>query len=61
MEMWMKVTYAILMGMMIIAIWPRAKHMLTNSPKPSGDDWRAVLLPIAGVILFVMLLISSVR
>ncbi len=60
MEMWMKVTYAILIGMMIIAIWPRAKHMLTNSPKPTGDDWRSVLLPLAGVVLFVMLLISMV-
>lgn len=56
----MKVTYAILLGMMIIALWPRAKHMLTNSPKPTGDDWRSALIPLVGVVLFVMLLISMV-
>lgn len=60
METWMKVASALLMGMMIIFILPRAKHMLKHSPKATGSDWKAVLIPLLGVVLFVMLLISMV-
>ncbi len=60
MEMWMKITYAILLGMMVLFIWPRAKDMLQNSPKATGSDWKAVLIPLLGVVLFIMLLISMV-
>mgnify|MGYP001050231705 CR=1 FL=1 len=60
MDMWMKVLYAVLLGMMVLFLWPRAKHMIANSPKATGSDWKAVLIPLLGVILFVMLLISMV-
>jgi hypothetical protein len=60
MDMWMKVVSALLMGMMVIFLWPRAKHMIANSPKATGSDWKAVLIPLLGVVLFVMLLISMV-
>jgi len=60
MDMWMKVLYAVMLGMMVLFLWPRAKHMITNSPKATGSDWKSVLIPLLGVVLFVMLLISMV-
>ena len=60
MDMWMKVMYAVLLGMMVVFLWPRAKNMIENSPKATGSDWKAVLIPLLGVVLFVMLLISMV-
>lgn len=60
MDMWMKVLYAVLLGMIVIFLWPRAKQMIENSPKATGSDWKSVLIPLAGVVLFVMLLISMV-
>ncbi len=60
MDTWMKVIYAVLLGMMVIFLWPRAKHMIQNSPKATGSDWKSVLIPLLGVVLFVMLLISLV-
>lgn len=60
MDMWMKVMYALLLGMMVVFLWPRAKNMIENSPKATGSDWKAVLIPLLGVVLFVMLLISMV-
>ena len=60
MEMWMKIGYALLLGMMIMFVFPRAKQMLKESPKVSGNEWMGVLIPIIAVVLFVMLLIKLV-
>jgi hypothetical protein len=60
-SMWLKIGSAVLLGAMLIYIWPRAKYMLKESPKAEKGDWGAVLLPIAMVVLFVILLISMVR
>lgn len=57
---WIKIFSAVMLGMMILVLWPRAKQMLHNSPKATRSDWQAVLLPLLGVVLFVMLLISLV-
>ncbi|MBT3014097.1 MAG: hypothetical protein KUF77_19335 [Candidatus Thiodiazotropha sp. (ex Lucina aurantia)] len=57
---WTKIIWVILLGAMILFLWPRAKHMLKNSPKAQAGDWQAVLLPIAFVIGFVILLIMMV-
>jgi len=61
METWMKISYALLLGMMLVFLWPRAKAMMQNSPKASSGDWRSVIIPILGVFLFVLLLIQMVR
>jgi hypothetical protein len=60
MDMWMKIGSALLLVAMLAVIWPRAKHMLANSPKGSGDDWRTFVIVIAAVALFVLLLIQMV-
>ncbi|MCM8857671.1 MAG: hypothetical protein LC541_17830 [Candidatus Thiodiazotropha sp.] len=57
---WSKIIWAVLLGAMILFLWPRAKHMLKNSPKAEQGDWQAVLLPIAFVVGFVILLIMMV-
>ncbi len=57
---WMKIFSALLIIMMLVYIVPRAKDMLTNSPKASNNDWLAALIPLILVIGFVFLLIKSV-
>ncbi|HEY9051274.1 MAG TPA: hypothetical protein VIQ03_06995 [Gammaproteobacteria bacterium] len=56
----MKIGYALLLGMMVFLLYPRAKHMLKNSPKASGDDWRAVLIPLVLLVLFLIFLVKMV-
>lgn len=60
-SIWMKLLYALPLLLMVIWLLPRARHMFSNSPKAQTGDWRAALLPIVAVILFVLLLIASVR
>ncbi len=57
---WMKIGSALLLGAMVVMIWPRAKVMITQSPKGSASDWKAALFPIVMVVLFVLFLISIV-
>lgn len=58
---WTNIIYALVLGAMIIFIWPNAKHMLKNSPKGSGDDWRGFLIPMAAIVLFVVFLVMMTR
>ena len=57
---WMKLGSALVLGLMLVVLFPRAKQMLIQSPKGSGDDWRAFLIPVALVAGFVVLLIMMV-
>ncbi len=57
---WMKIFSALLIVLMLVYLLPRAKDMLKNSPKASGNDWLATLIPLILVIAFVFLLIKSV-
>lgn len=61
MEMWMKVSYALILGAMVIFLWPRAKAMLKDSPRAESGDWRSVAIPLLLVVVFVLFLISMVR
>lgn len=61
MDLWIKIAVAGVLGYMVIRLWPAANQMLKHGPKGSGNDWRAVLLPIGAVVLFVLLLIMLVR
>lgn len=58
MDLWMKIGSALLLVMMIAFIFPRARHMLKNSPKGSSSDWQGFVFLIGGVVLFVLLLIK---
>ena len=58
---WTKWITAGLLVMMIIYIFPRAKQMLSNSPKGSNQDWMGFAFVIGLVTLFVIFLIMMVR
>jgi hypothetical protein len=58
---WMDIGYALLAGAMIVVLWPHAKHLLTNSPKPPPGAWQNVALIILAVMGFVALLVMMVR
>jgi len=53
---WMKIGSALLLGAMILFLWPRAKQMMQNSRKAEPGEWQGVLLPILAVVGFVILL-----
>jgi hypothetical protein len=58
--MWMEIGAALLMGMMVIILFPRARQMLKESPKGSTADWMSFIIPIACVVGFVVLLMNLV-
>jgi len=58
---WMQIASAIMIIAMIVFLWPRAKHMVENSPKAEKGDWMSFIVPIAAVIGFVILLIMMVQ
>ena len=57
---WLKISSAIFLILLLVFLLPSAKHMLTNSPKPEKGDWQAVLLPLIGVVGFIVLLVWMV-
>ena len=58
---WAKWITAGLLLMMIVFLFPRAKHMLQNSPKGSSQDWSGFIFIIGFVALFIVFLIMMVR
>tara|TARA_Y100001935_G_C17285936_1_gene500380 strand:- start:1335 stop:1517 length:183 start_codon:yes stop_codon:yes gene_type:complete len=58
---WMKILSVVAGVMMLIFLWPAYKHWSKNSPKSEKGDWAAVLLPLSGVVLLVLVLVLSVR
>jgi len=61
MPFWLKITVAVVLGLMLIRLWPVAMHQLKHGPKGSSEDWRAALLPILAVTGFVVLLVMMVK
>ena len=57
---WMMIGSAILLGAMIVYLWPRAKQMMKESRKAEAGEWQSVLLPILAVAGFVVLLVMMV-
>ena len=57
---WMAIATAILIAMMIVVLWPRARQMLKESPEGSTSDWMSALIPLGVVVLFVILLMAAV-
>ena len=60
MDMWMKIGSALLLGMMLIIVWPKAKIMIKESPKGSAQEWKSALIPLLLVAGFIILLILAV-
>lgn len=57
---WLKIGSAVFLIAMIVFMWPRMKHAVTNSPKGSSSDWMGFIVPLAAVIGFIVLLINMV-
>jgi len=57
MATWMKIGWALLLGVMVAALLPRLREVMTHTPKAGRDDWAAALLPLAVVVAFVALLL----
>ena len=60
MDLWMKILSAVLIVMMLVFLLPRAKQMMTESPKGSAQDWMGALIPLGAVVAFVVLLMALV-
>lgn len=58
---WIKISSAIFLILMLVFLIPRAKGMLTNSPKAEKGDWTGALIPIIGVVGFIIVLIWLVQ
>ncbi|MGU9956512.1 MAG: hypothetical protein ACNYPI_02350 [Arenicellales bacterium WSBS_2016_MAG_OTU3] len=47
--------------MVLVRMYPTAKHWLENGPKGSASDWISAAIAIVAVIVFILVLMSSVR
>ncbi len=59
-DMWLKIGSALLLGAMLVMIWPRARIMMQEGRKGSAEEWKSALIPLLLVAGFVLLLILSV-
>ncbi len=57
---WLKIGSALFLLAMLAMLFPRAKHMVLNSPKGSLQDWMGYIVPMAVVAAFIILLIKMV-
>ena len=58
---WEKILWAVLIGMMIISLIPRARTMFQQSRQAHPGDWSSAILPLLLVGGFVMLLVIMLR
>lgn len=61
MDMFLKITAAALLVLMLFYLWPAYKHWQEHGPKAQKGDWQSAILPLGAVVLFVILLIAAVR
>ena len=57
---WMQILSAVALALMIMYLLPRAKQMMKMSAEAENKDWMGVLIPITGVVLFIIFLVSLV-
>ncbi len=58
---WEKIGVLILAGLLIVFWGPRALRAAKQAPKGTAEDWKSFLIPILLIVVFVILLIMSVR
>lgn len=59
-SIWMQIGWALLLGAMLVMIWPRARIMMKEGKKGTAEDWKTAIIPLLLVAGFVALLILSV-
>ena len=57
---WTKIGTALLLGAMLIFIFPRMREAVKHSPKGTSKDWMGFVIPLLFVIGFIILLIQLV-
>ncbi len=57
---WISILSAVALAAMIFYLFPRAKHMVENSPKGSSKDWMGFIVPVLVIVVFIILLIQLV-
>ena len=58
---WVKIGSALFLVAMLVFIFPRMRQAIKHSPKGTIQDWMGYIVPILGVIAFVIFLIMMVR
>ena len=58
---WLKLGSAVFLIAMLIFIFPRMRQAMKNSPKGTAEDWKGFIIPLLGVIGFVVFLVLMVR
>ncbi|MEM8844514.1 MAG: hypothetical protein AAGB35_05660 [Pseudomonadota bacterium] len=53
---WFKILSVVFLVLLLVYLFPRAKHMMQNSPKAEKGDWQAAVVPLLGVVGFIALL-----
>lgn len=61
MNIWLQIGSAIVVVLMLVFLYPAARHWLQNGPKAKKGDWQAAAIPLLLVVGFVILLIMMVR
>ena len=56
----MQIGAALLIGAMLVFLVPRLPAILRSTPKASGRQWLAAIIPIAAVGAFVFVLMTLV-
>lgn len=57
---WLTIGSALLVGLMLVVLLPRARHMIRESRKGTPAEWMGVAIPLAAVVLFVIFLMAIV-
>ena len=57
---WMQIGSALLLGAMIVMLFPGVRRAAKNAPKGSLKVWMGYIVPMAVVTLFIILLIAMV-
>jgi len=58
---WGQVLTGLAILLLLVFFGPAAWRAAKDSPKGSASDWLGLLVPIGGVVLFVILLIALAR
>lgn len=61
MELWMQIALVSVAVVAAFIFIPRLGPALRNSPKGSAQDWLGLLLPIGGVVAFIVVLVMLAR
>ncbi|MEC9248017.1 MAG: hypothetical protein VX986_03260 [Pseudomonadota bacterium] len=56
----MKIGSALLIGAMILYMYPNAKRMMQDSPEAEKGDWASFVVPVLFVAAFVLLLMTLI-